>query len=358
VGTSDGRRVASDTQGRFRWPGDGPSDDIWLAGAPGHVTSLVAGLGPEVPARLHLEPLAVTRPGGATSATRGARLEGRVVDAAGNGRPGVVVVLGGAGLVSATAASTDATGRYTLVAPLPPEGLPAATLLGAGLQGGELGLLEGVSIAPNARTLPPLVTTPATLSLRVAASAPAGLPASRATLTLRTPDGTRLGLVDAGEGFRLAEVAGITLDLAIEARTADGLAYSRVERPALRLDWTRQEVTWTEEMLPPVSLDPPPRVSPGEDLGWPAVAGAAGYTVRLGGPRQGEGWPWEAFTSAPGVRLLQPLGRLEPGLWTLEVTAWDAPGVSARALAHVRALRRVERAAGLRVSGRRLELQL
>jgi hypothetical protein len=358
VATSDGQRAEADAGGWFRWTGGGPADGLWLAGAPGHVTSVVAGLGPEAPDRLHLEPLAVTRPVGVRPPPRATTLAGRVVDATGRGRPGLVVVLGGVGLASAPAATTDASGRYELAAALPEGGLAAATLLAAGLQGGELGVLQGLSLAPKPQTLPPLVVTPATLALRVAAAAPPGLPAPRVTITLRAPDGTRLGLVDGGEGFRLADVDGLAFDLAVEAMSADGLAHSRIERPELRLDWARRDVTWTESMLAPVKLDPPPVLALAGDLGWPAVPGAGGYTVRLAGPRQGEGWPWEAFTVAPGVRLLQPLGGLEPGAWTLEVMAWDAPGLAPRALAHARALRRIDRAGGLRVSGRRLEVLL
>jgi hypothetical protein len=358
VATSDGQRTEADAGGWFRWTGGGPVDGLWLAGAPGHVTSVVAGLGPEAPARLHLEPLAVTRPVDERPPPRATTLAGRVVDATGRGRPGLVVVLGGAGLASAPAATTDASGRYELAAPLPEGGLTAATLLAAGLQGGELGVLRGLSLAPKPQTLPPLVVNPATLALRVAAAPPPGLPAPRVTITLRAPDGTRLGLVDAGEGFGLTEVDGLAFDLAVEAMSADGLAYSRIERPGIRLDWSRREDTWTEAMLAPVKLDPPPVLALAGDLGWPAVPGAGGYTVRLAGPRQGDGWPWEAFTVAPGVRLLQPLGGLAPGAWTLDVTAWDAPGLAPRALAHARALRRIDRAGGLRVSGRRLEVLL
>ncbi|MEB3328329.1 MAG: hypothetical protein VKQ33_03755 [Candidatus Sericytochromatia bacterium] len=358
VASSDGRRVQADGAGWFRWEGEGPGDGLWLAGAPGHVTSVVAGLGPEPPALLHLEPLAVTRAAAVRLPTRSVALEGQVLDAAGRGRPGVVVVLGGAGLAGAPAATTDASGRYVLAAALPEAGVPAATVLAAGVLGGELGVLQGVTVGPASRSLPPLVVAPATLTLKVSAPAPPGLPPPRTTLTLRAVDGTRLGLVDAGEGFRLAEVAGLAFDLAIEARSPDGLAYSRVERPGVGLDWARAEVVWAEAMLPPAALDPPPVLALGGDLGWPAVAGAAGYTVRLAGPRHGDGWPWEAFTVAPGVRLLQPLGRLEPGAWTLEVMAWDAPGLAPRALAQVRRLRRVDRTGGLRVSGRRVELAL
>ncbi|MEB3221113.1 MAG: hypothetical protein VKS61_03450 [Candidatus Sericytochromatia bacterium] len=355
VATSAGLRVQAGPDGRFRWEGAGPADGVWLAGAPGHFTSVVQGAGAEVPATLHLEPLAVTRGWAPLPATRSVTLAGRVVDAAGQGRPGLVVVLGGPGVAGSPAATTDATGRYALTAALPVAGLASATLLAAGLQGGELGLLRSVALPVGLQALPDLVVAPATLALRVAASAPPGLGALQATLTLRAPDGTRLGLVDAGEGFNLAEVSGVSLDLHLESVSADGLAYSRVERPGLRLDWAAREVTWREALLPPVSLDPPPVLAVGGDLGWPAVPGAGGYTVRVAGPRQGEGWPWEAFTPTPAIRLLQPLGGLEPGPWTLEVTAWDAPGLAPRALMQARSLRRVDGSAGLRVSGRRID---
>ncbi|MEB3328327.1 MAG: hypothetical protein VKQ33_03745, partial [Candidatus Sericytochromatia bacterium] len=136
---------------------------------------------------------------------------------------------------------------------------------------------------------------------------------------------------------------------------ADGSAYSLIERPGITPDWSLPGSVREEALLAPPAFEPPVPLALGGTLAWAPVAGAVGYTVRVTAPNSTEGWPWEGFAAAPPLKLSLPGGTLEPGLYRLGITAWDAPGATARALAQVagvRALRRVDRSQGLRVAHR------
>jgi hypothetical protein len=284
-------------------------------------------------------------------------LTGEVRDAGGAGLPGLLVVLSAPGLAGTPAAFTEADGRFTLRADLPAGGLAGATVLVAGPKGGHVAVATGLALTGQAQALPPILATAASHELQVAASGPASLPPPRVRVVMQGPPGSALTL-DAAGGLRLAPLPGVTYGLQVQALSNDGLRSSRLQRPALTLDWAQPRTTLTEELLalPDVTLPTP--LALGAPLAWTAVPGAAGYTVEVAGPLNADGWPWEAFTVAPATTLLQPGGTLPPGPYRVAVSAWDAPGLSARALAQVgapRALRRISGGAtGLRVA--RVEL--
>lgn len=353
VASLDGRRVAAGPDGGFSWEGPPPADGTWVVGAEGHVTSLVGGLGPDAPQAFHLVPLAATEAAVGGAPAGPVTLTGVVQGPGGEGLPDLLVVLGLPGRAGPAVAITGADGRFTLATSLPARGAAGATLMAAGPRGGHLGIATGLALTGRDAALPPLVAVQGDHALEVRVAGVPSLPAPRIQVVMQGPTGAVLTL-EGGAEVRVADLPGVAYGLRVQAVAQDGVNLSRIERPALALDWGRPRTVVTEALLAPPQLTPPARLALGAPVGWAPVAGATGYTVQLTGPRSGGGWPWEAFTASPGVVLALPGGRLEPGAHQLAVSAWDAPGLSARSLAQAgvaRALRRVEGGdAGLRVA--------
>ena len=357
VSSLDGRRVTSDAQGRFSWSGGVPAGGVWLAGAPGHVSSLVSGYAPEGPPTLHLQPLARPVASRPQASPRLVTLTGTVEAPDGGAMQGVSVVVGGAAVETAATAVSDATGSFSLRARVAAAG-GEATLIATDPQGRGIGVAPGLTLTGFDQALSPVRVTATTHALEVRVAAVAELPLPVTAVKVVAPDGTAATLVPVAGKLRLADILGVRYDLRIEAQAVDGSAYSLIERPGLMPDWTQPEAVREEVLLAPPAFEPPVPVAIGATLSWSPVPGAVGYTVRLTAPRSEGGWPWEGFSVAPQLALSLPGGELEPGLYRLGVTAWDAPGATARALAQVegvRALRRVDRKDGLRVAHREVD---
>jgi hypothetical protein len=352
VASADGRRVTADAQGRFSWTGDTPAGGVWLAGAPGHVSSLVSGYAPEGAVALHLQPLALPVANRPTAGFKLVTLRGTVQDSKGAAVGGAAVVLGGVAVGAANVAYADAAGRFALNARVDPAG-GAATLIAS--EGRGVAVVSGLALTGKDQEVAPVRLTPATHDMEVRVAGVADLPLPTVVVKVVASDGTEAVLAPAGGRVRLAELSGARYDLRIEARAADGSAYSLIERPGIAPDWTQPGSVREEALLAPPTFEPPVPLALGATLAWAPVAGAVGYTVRVTAPRSSDGWPWEAFAASPRLTLSLPGGSLEPGLYRVGVSGWDAPGATARALAQasgVRALRRVDRSKGLRVAYR------
>jgi hypothetical protein len=352
IASADGRRVTADAQGRFNWAGGAPAGGVWLAGAPGHVSSLVSGYEPEGAVALHLQPLALPVASRPTAGFKLVTLRGTVQDSKGASVGGAAVVLGGAAVGVANVAYADASGRFALTARVDPAG-GAATLIASEARG--VAVVAGLALTGKDQEVAPVRLTPATHDMEVRVAGVADLPLPTLVVKVVASDGTESVLAPSGGKVRLAELSGARYDLRIEARSADGSAYSLIERSGIVPDWTQPGSVREEALLAPPAFAPPVPLALGATLAWGPVAGAVGYTVRVTAPRSNDGWPWEAFSAAPRLTLSLPGGSLEPGLYRLGVSAWDAPGATARALAQasgVRALRRVDRTQGLRVAYR------
>ncbi|MDB5095605.1 MAG: hypothetical protein JWM80_26 [Cyanobacteria bacterium RYN_339] len=89
---------------------------------------------------------------------------------------------------------------------------------------------------------------------------------------------------------------------------------------------------WPVPMLPPDLTGLAAAPAPGTTLSWPAVAGAGIYVARIYAPDVPEPPLWEGLTT--GTHLPLPAGLTGFGAGsTLQVDAWDVPGMSIYAVA-------------------------
>jgi hypothetical protein len=139
--------------------------------------------------------------------------------------------------------------------------------------------------------------------------------------------------------------------LRVEATNGDmGLAseYVHVLAPT--------ETSISDTLLAPPTFQATPALTPGESLGWNALAGVDGYQLTLSG-QLASGPLWEAFTATPGLSL-SIADALPSGPYTLALTAWQGTGYAPRTVAATgpRALRLPPPAAGYKRSTRKLSV--
>jgi hypothetical protein len=330
------------------------------------VTGLDAGGEPT----LHLRALLRPADGPAGATVRRVTLVGQVLGPGGGGREGLVVRLGGPGVLGGIPVATDARGEFSLsplvdtaatapasVVVVDPAGEALAVATGVVLTGVD----QQLDLVPGTPGLDALQTVAATHGLRVAATAPAGLPSARVSVDVVAPDGTSLPLYEVDGAYRLAALPGVRYALSATAVAPDATAYSGSEVPDLPISWSQPETRRTEALMAPPTLPAPPEMAPGARWRWAGVPGAQGYTAELTSDDTAEGLPWEGFSAAPELAFAWPGAALPAGSYTLAVTAWDVPGLSARVLAQatgVRRLRPVPRTGAMRYATRRLTLRL
>ncbi|MEB3198275.1 MAG: carboxypeptidase-like regulatory domain-containing protein, partial [Candidatus Sericytochromatia bacterium] len=324
VATRDGRWATTDGTGQFVLPGLPPADGVYVAGAVGYVSTVVAGFPADERPLFHLQPLLQTAVNG-TAAPRfqAAALTGSLRDAAGQPAAGVLLVLGGAGLALPAVAYSDAAGQFRLRAQLAQTGALRATLLASGPQGQALltdipltGRDQAIDGAPADAGSTALRLTAPRHSLRLAVD-PAGSALSvQAAIALVAPDGTRLSLSGLGP-FALAPVPGLRLAFSGGVASSDGLVYSRFDRPEVPIDWNTAASTWNETLLAVPDVTAPDRLVPGASLAWQAVDGARGYTVDLAGDVPVAGLPLQGFTLETRFPLVLPRASLPKGSYRL-----------------------------------------
>jgi hypothetical protein len=333
------------------------------------VTSVVAGFEEALEPTLHLRPTLMPVAKARGDAPRRVTLVGQVLGPDGAGRAGLVVTLGGPGVLGGIPVTTDARGEFTMsplvdaastapasVVVVDPTAEALAVATGVVLTGTD----QQLDLVPATPGLDPLRTVAARHALRIEATAPAGLPAARVGVDVVAPDGTSLPLYEVDGAFWLAELPGVRYALSATSAAADATAYSGVEVPEVPVAWGQAETRRQEALLAPPEFTELPALAPGARWRWAPVAGVRGYTLELTGDDPAEGLPWEGFTAAPGLTFPWPATMLPAGGYMLAVTAWDVPGLSARALAQVAGVRRllpVPRTDALRYATRRVTLR-
>jgi hypothetical protein len=91
---------------------------------------------------------------------------------------------------------------------------------------------------------------------------------------------------------------------------------------------------WPNYLLPPELASVPVLPIGGGALTWPAVVGASLYVARLYAQDVPDPPIWEGATA--GTRLVVPAGVIARGQgYTLQIDAWDAPGVTVYSVADI-----------------------
>jgi hypothetical protein len=335
VTLGDGSQVVADAAGAFTLP-RAPADGLYLASAPGHVASTVAGLtGPTVTLRLQLR-------GGALSARPSALTErpfhatGRLVDRGGAPVAGVDVVLSGADGAVGLPVTTDADGRFSMSVFARGRAVTDASLLALGGDGAVwVGRADRLTCSAEAPALDfaarpgtdPLVVDAASHRLRIDVDASAVSASPTTTLFLTGQEGQRLAVPREADGtYAVAPGADYRLEIASQG---DGWR-SVVVRDRLPLPAAEASATVRETLLaPPTFTWNAPR-SPRSAVTWAAVPGALGYWLTLADTAR-PGYAWEGFTT---LATLSPPDQ-GPGAYRLTAAALDAPGLTARSVASV-----------------------
>lgn len=335
VTLGDGSQVVADAAGAFTLP-RAPADGLYLASAPGHVASTVAGLtGAAVTLRLPLR-------GGAQSARPSALTErpfhatGRLVDRGGAPVAGVDVVLSGADGAVGLPVTTEADGRFSMPVFARGRAVTDASLLALGGEGAVwVGRADGLACSADAPGLDfaarpgtdPLVVEPATHRVRVEVDGSAVSAAPTTTLFLMGQAGQRLAVPRAADGtFAVAPGADYGLEIAAQG---DGWR-SVIVRDRLPLPAAGAAATVRETLLAAPTPTWRGPASPLAGVSWAPVAGALGYWLTLSDATR-PGYAWEGFTA---LTALAPPAQ-SPGEYRLTAAALDAPGLTARAVASV-----------------------
>jgi hypothetical protein len=335
VTLGDGSHVVTDAAGAFTIP-RAPADGLYLASAPGHVTSTVAGLtGTAVTLRLPLR-------GGAKSAQpsplteRPFHASGRLVDKGGAPVAGVDVVLTAADGAVGLPVTTDTDGRFLMPVFAHGRTVTGASLLALGGEGMVwIGRADGLSCSADAPALDfaarpgtdPLVVKPATHRLRVDVDAGAVSASPTTTLFLTGREGQRLAVPREADGtYAVAPGADYRLEIAAQG---DGWR-SVVVRDRLPLPAAEAAATVRETLLAPPAITWDTPRAPLSAVTWAAIDGALGYWLTLSQASR-PGYAWEGFTTQT---TLAPPAQAA-GEYRLTVAALDAPGLTARSVASV-----------------------
>jgi hypothetical protein len=261
-----------------------------------------------------------------------------LAEIAGVAEPGAVVAYHAPGRTAYIGAIADAEGRFRLAVPL--DGLEAGVLSARDPQPTPRLALAAVSLREGELTAAPELLLAGPVGEAAAPALPGAWHWSGAWISA-VPDGPapwRLSLLSraGGEPLPTYEAPGFSPVAAFTAESADGTQGGLVSGPPGELP------AWLDA---PDLAGLPAALEAHGAIAWPAVPGASLYTLRLTSPNQTHP-VWEAACVNP--RLVVPAGlALDQAGLKLEVTAWDAPEVTAYSVAGLRALRLPAGPAGL-----------
>lgn len=248
----------------------------------------------------------------------------------GQAPPGAVVAYHAPGRTGYLGAIADAEGRFRLEVPL--DGTESGVLSARDHQPTPQLALAAVSLRAGERTAAPALVLAGPGGEAAAPALPGAWRWAGAWISA-VPDGPaawRLSLLSrpGGEPLPLYATPGFSPVASFTAESPDGLQGGLVSGPPDAMP------AWMEA---PDLSGLPAALASGQAIAWPAVPGASLYTLRLTSPDQT--YPvWEAACVTP--RLVVPAGlALDQSALKLEVTAWDAPEVTAYSVAGLRALR-------------------
>ena len=270
-----------------------------------------------------------------------------------------VVVLEDARGAFSAPVSTGADGGFTLTVFAPGRRVEAGTLLAVRTDdaGAWVGLRQGVAVGADDGGAGEVTAVAATREVTpvIDATAAVGLPL-RSALWLVAADGTSLAVPSMAGRVRVAPLAGAHYELrALAADASLGVSSELRQEVALAGEGPLQA---RAALLAPPGQELDPALVLNEALRWSAVPGAAGYHLSLAGVA-GEGFLWEGYVTEPTMPLSFQ-GTLPGGLYGLTLTAWDAPGLGARAVAALgpRRLRLPEQGASWRRASRQFRVEL
>lgn len=353
VRTSDGRSAITSADGRFVLRGAWPADSAFVVSAAGHVASAVAGLAPDTPLSFHLQARGQLQVSPDAAPAR-LRAVGRVVGPGPTFTPlqGLTVVLEDADGAASAPATTDVNGAFELQVFAPQGRVTDGTVLVVGEAENEpgsawLGMATGVTLSAASPQLDldatapgdsPLIPQRASHPVRLAVDT-AAAPANPVVSFELVSAGASLSLPIANQVAMVAPLPGARFALRAEAVDGELGTQSKLYQDDVRIDFSAPETVVTQAMLAPPEVTSAFNLVVGELMAWHGVPGATAYQVSLAG-LDAQGALWEAFSEVPSLTYTYA-APLASGRYGLTVTAWDAPGLSARSVmaAGPRALR-------------------
>lgn len=255
----------------------------------------------------------------------------------GRSAPGAAVAYHAPGRAAYAGTFADADGAYRLEIPL--DGQESGVLLARDAQSTPMLALGAVTIRAGETTAAPALSLVGPTGETAAPQAPAGWQLEGGWLSA-VPDAApapwRVSVLtrESGQALPTYALSGFALVATHAAVSADARAGGLLSGPT--------EAGWLKA---PDLSGLPERLAGGAAIAWPAVSGAALYTLRLSAPGQPRA-VWEAACVTPRLVVPEGLALDQPGL-TLELTAWDVPEVTLYSVAALRALRLPAGPAGL-----------
>ncbi|MEB3198278.1 MAG: carboxypeptidase-like regulatory domain-containing protein [Candidatus Sericytochromatia bacterium] len=330
VATTDGRSVETDEEGRFRLPGDPPADATYAVSAPGHIGVSINGYR-ERELTFRLQPVPTVTPPPPSGPMV---VSGRVVDATGTPRSGIVVSVADAFGAAGNPATSDLEGRFSVVLTAPERRLQRGTLLAVDSRRKWLGLVTELNLAgaqvtvdgdPKTPGADPIRLSEAVHETQLSIDGTAAPSSFNASLELLGPDGTSQPLVAEGGRFLVANLPGGRYDLRAVATDSANRLSSSFRVVNLEFPWRVATSRQGDIMLAPPQFVRGLSYTPGQTLRWLPVWGARAYALELSGNPLAPDFSWQALTTGTETAFVFPGGRPPAGRYTLTLTAWDAP---------------------------------